>query len=83
MNFDEYLKIPALNHSTLVHALKSRKSLRRAIVEGIEPTPAMQFGTQYHELILEPEEFEKRFCLLSLSMWAGPFASSSTTTLSC
>lgn len=65
IDFAEYQKIPRLNASTLVHGRKSMKALRRAMNGRTEPpSKAMRFGNKYHELILEPETFETRFCVM-------------------
>jgi len=66
ISFDEYQKIPRMNASTLVHGkTKSMKALRRAMNGRTEPpSKAMRFGNKYHELILEPETFETRFCVM-------------------
>lgn len=80
-----YEDIDAMNASTLVHGLKSMRSLRRRLphpivdgvctecgrpenwagvcpdaVDGRERTPGMEFGSQYHCLILEPDDFRKK-----------------------
>ena len=63
MSRDEYEAIDAMNASTLVHGLKSMWALKWYVDMGMRETPALQFGQQYHELVLEPEEFEKRFII--------------------
>jgi exodeoxyribonuclease VIII len=41
------------------------RSLKRAIDGNAdEASPAMQFGSQYHTMILEPEVFEDTFCVM-------------------
>lgn len=64
-NWDDYCQIPALNPSTLVYGIKSMRSLKRAIDgQRKEPTDAMRLGTGIHCLLLEPDEFEERFCVV-------------------
>ena len=61
LTFDEYAKVERMNASTLVQGFKSMLSLKRAIAKDKpEETAAMRFGQQYHELILEPDEFKRR-----------------------
>ena len=82
---ERYEEIDAMNASTLVHGLKSMRSLRRRLphpvedgvctecgrranragvcpdaVDGSERTPGMMFGSHYHCLILEPDDFRKK-----------------------
>ncbi|MEM0925977.1 MAG: PD-(D/E)XK nuclease-like domain-containing protein [Planctomycetota bacterium] len=65
LDFECYRQIDRMNASTLVHGCKSMLSLKRAIDwPKDEPTSAMQFGHKYHSLILEPEDFERRFCVM-------------------
>jgi hypothetical protein len=65
IDFAEYQAIPRLNASTLVHGQTSMRALRHAIHGRAKPpTKALRFGSKYHELILEPEEFERRFCVM-------------------
>jgi len=61
----EYCQIKRMNPSTLVAGCKSMKRLKRAIAGGFpEETNAMRLGTGIHTLLLEPEEFEERFCVV-------------------
>lgn len=63
--FDEYQRIQRMNPSTLVHGLHSMKRLKRAIDGDVKPTTkAMQLGTCAHVLLLEPDEFAKRFVVM-------------------
>jgi exodeoxyribonuclease VIII len=61
----DYQAIRRMNPSTLVHGCKSMKRLKRAISEGFpERSDAMMLGTGIHALLLEPEQFEERFCVV-------------------
>lgn len=61
----DYQAIRRMNPSTLVHGCKSMKRLKRAISEGFpERSDAMMLGTGIHALLLEPEQFEERFCVM-------------------
>ena len=65
MTEEEYRQLKRMNASTLVHGLRSMKSLKRAIDEPMrEPTEAMQFGTATHVGTLEPGEFNARYCVM-------------------
>jgi exodeoxyribonuclease VIII len=48
----------------LVRGKKSMKALKRAIEGGFRETPAMTFGSQYHAMVLEPEDFERTHCVV-------------------
>lgn len=61
--FDEYLEIDAVSASELKHAIKSTSHYMRYKREGINTTPAMEFGTLVHTLILEPESFVDRYVI--------------------
>ena len=63
-SWDEYCQVQAMNGSTLVNARKSMLHLKHAIENPIEPTPPMQLGTATHAMLLEPETFEQRFCVM-------------------
>jgi len=64
-SWDEYLCLRRMNPSTLVAGCHSMLRLKRAIDGGFpEETNAMRFGTGLHALLLEPEEFEQRFCVV-------------------
>jgi hypothetical protein len=68
-----YDDISAMNASTIVHGYDgvglegvrtSMRRLKRALDGERKATEGMIFGIQYHSLILEPEEFEKRFTVV-------------------
>ena len=55
--FETYAAWDALNHSTLKHLAKSPMHLKCAMEEPPEaPSAAMQFGTIFHALFLEPKK---------------------------
>lgn len=58
MNYD---KIPAVRRSDLWQLRKSPAHYLYAVTHPSESTPAMEFGTAAHKLILEPEEFDKAY----------------------
>lgn len=61
----DYLEIKRMNPSTLVAGCRSMKRLKRCIDGGFpEETDPMRFGTGLHALLLEPAEFESRFCVV-------------------
>jgi len=61
----DYCGIKRMNPSTLVAGNKSMLRLKRAIAGGYpEETNAMRLGTGIHTLLLEPDEFEERFCVV-------------------
>jgi hypothetical protein len=63
--WDEYCKIKRMNPSTLVAGCKSMLSLRNLIRDGFrEETNAMRMGSGAHALLLEPDQFEERFCVM-------------------
>lgn len=65
VGWDDYCKLPFMNASTLVNGCKSMLRLKRAMDGGFpEETDAMRLGTGIHALLLEPEEFENRFCVM-------------------
>jgi len=65
ISWDDYCNIKRMNPSTLVAGCKSMLRLKRAIDGGFpEETKAMRLGTGIHALLLEPEEFESRFCVV-------------------
>ena len=61
---ENYDDIKRMNASTIVHGMKSMWALRCAIDGGFKSSPAMEFGSQYHCLILEPEEFERTHAVM-------------------
>jgi len=62
--WEEYLQVQAMNGSTLVHGRKSMLQLKHAIDSDTEPTAPMQLGSVTHVLLLEPDAFEKRYCVM-------------------
>ncbi|KKL87389.1 hypothetical protein LCGC14_1935190 [marine sediment metagenome] len=55
--FEDYLKIEALNNGTLVSFLKT--PAHSQVIK--EPTPAMQFGTDFHTFLLEPNRYKRDY----------------------
>jgi hypothetical protein len=51
--FDQYQARPGVNASSIAHGRKSMLHMRQAMTEPTEPTPAMEFGTLCHYVILE------------------------------
>ena len=51
--FDQYQARPGINASSIAHGRKSMLHMRQAMTEPTEPTPAMEFGTLCHYVILE------------------------------
>lgn len=63
--WDEYTRIERMNPSTLVAGIKSMRHLFIRMRDGFgEPSDPMRFGTGLHALLLEPDEFESRFCVM-------------------
>ena len=61
----DYVKVQRMNASTLVAGCKSMLSLRNLIRDGFkEETNAMRMGSGAHALLLEPDQFEERFCVM-------------------
>lgn len=63
--WSDYLQIQRMNASTLVAGCKSMLRLKRCIEGGYpEETQPMRIGTGLHALLLEPEQFCNRFCVM-------------------
>jgi hypothetical protein len=61
----DYCQVKRMNPSTLVAGCKSMLSLRNLIRDGFkEETNAMRMGSGAHALLLEPDQFEERFCVM-------------------
>lgn len=60
----DYRSDPRMNISRLVAMAKSPKHFRRLELDPPEPTDAMRLGTLIHCLVLEPDEYEKRYCVM-------------------
>ena len=61
----DYVKVQRMNASTLVAGCKSMLSLRNLIRDGFkEETNAMRMGSGAHALLLEPDQFQERFCVM-------------------
>lgn len=59
VTWDDYCSIRKLNASSAVHGLKSMFALWRAQKEKQAPTKAMEFGSRFHQLVLEEQEFHQ------------------------
>ena len=61
----DYCQVKRMNPSTLVAGVHSMKRLKSRIDEGFpEETNAMRKGSGGHALLLEPDQFEKRFVVV-------------------
>ena len=69
MTKDQFLKDVAenelcLSYSSIMALLKSpRHFFERAIKKEMPPTPAMLFGSMFHCLVLEPNDFHQRYAV--------------------
>ena len=61
----DYRATPGLNKSSIEKLLDCPLAYRLSFEQKEEPTPAMQFGTLVHTLVLEPENFRDYFHVLS------------------
>lgn len=62
LSFEDYLRIPAMNRTTLEHAAMSMAHLRYAMENPDEETSEERIGgTALHCAVLEPERFAERF----------------------
>ena len=65
ISFEEYREIDRMNASTLAKGKKSMLALKNAMDgKAEEKSDALQFGNKYHSMILEPEKFERVFCVM-------------------
>lgn len=65
IGWDEYQTIQRMNVSKLVYGAKSMKSLKRVLDGGYkDPTESMRLGSGTHCLLLEPDQFEERYCVI-------------------
>jgi exodeoxyribonuclease VIII len=62
--FEDYLKIEATSVSTLTPFRRSKLHGRYAIENARKDTPSMKQGRAVHCALLEPKEFENRYCLV-------------------
>ena len=61
----DYVQVKKMNASTAVKGCRSMLSLHNCIIGGYqEETQPMRMGSGTHCLLLEPKEFEKRFCVM-------------------
>ena len=68
MEFDKYKQIPALNKSLLMELDKTPAHFKLAVNSPRPPTPQMEFGTAFHDLVLEPDEFANRHVVEGASL---------------
>ena len=70
-NYDQsahiYRAMPGLNKSSIEKLLDCPLAYKLSLEQKDEPTPAMQFGTLVHALVLEPENFRDYFHVMSAS----------------
>lgn len=71
----EYFALPHVNRSVIYDAWKRSPAHSRV---GIQSTPAMDFGTAVHRLMLQPEEFQKSYGVLK-DDWVSKSARPKTT----
>lgn len=66
IEFDEYLKIPAVSNSQLGHLLRSPVYFDHYVIKGntFKKTESMELGSRVHTLILEPESFYDRYVVI-------------------
>ena len=57
----DYMQLDAVNISTLIHMLDGPKAYAHAISAGFDDSPAMAQGRALHCLVLEPDQFERRY----------------------
>ena len=61
----DYVQVKRMNPSTLVAGCKSMLSLRNLIRDGFrEETNAMRMGAGARALLLDPDQFQERFCVM-------------------
>ena len=64
MDDRDYHALPRLSASGAKTLLKSPARYQHERKHPASPTPAMEFGTMFHALVLEPEVFAARYALL-------------------
>jgi len=64
MDDREYHQLARLSASGAKVLLKSPSRYRHERLHPAKPTPAMEFGTMFHALVLEPDVFARRYALL-------------------
>ena len=62
---DEYRAMPGLNKSSIEKILDCPLAYALSLDQKEEPTPAMQFGTLVHSMILEPESFSDHYHVMT------------------
>lgn len=62
--FEDYLKVKAISKSALIQLRKTPRHLREYLQTGAaKATPALQLGSVAHTLILEPDQFRRRYAV--------------------
>jgi len=59
----EYFKAEGINNTTLGHMLPTPAHCKAYMETPDERTPAMEFGAALHSAVLEPDLFEKNYCI--------------------
>jgi len=71
MSFSEYKTRPGVHKSTLAEMAQSPAHYRYAVENEREATPAMQFGSLVHCLVLEQERFEATYYVAETTVRRG------------
>lgn len=61
----EYRQRPGLSGTQLVKLAKSPAHYKEYVANPPEPTPAMEFGTAAHTLVLEPQLFNQQYAIFN------------------
>jgi exodeoxyribonuclease VIII len=60
---EDYHSGPGVSSSGICDFLRSPAHYRASRQKAVKPTPAMEFGTQVHEFLLQPERFHARYLI--------------------
>lgn len=64
MNFDEYLKIKAVNSTALKAGLVSPKHMLHSVTHGLDDNDTLREGRAIHTAVLEPMDFLRSYALM-------------------